>query len=288
MVFLSGMLAVGSVRRASGSYLKYVRKRFSRLVIPTWIFLAFYFAGNIILCGKSFQLGVIVKSFLLLQTGIGYVWVILVYLICAMEVPFLNKLNFSRKSYVFYLIAIYIGYELMQCFEITRNSKFLFYTLYYAIPYGLALLFGMKWKDFEVRVKYFLGGASGIIYLCIATWYYISLGEYQLTSIAKYPPTAYYLSYAFATIVLLVSLFEKNKNRLPDSKFVEFIGKSTLWIYLWHIVFIDIYNSLDIYWSIKYLLIMLSTCVVVYMQNKLCDMAEKRGINRKIIDILRG
>ena len=65
-------------------YGDYVKKRIKRLVYPTWIFLTIFFALIIavsIVLGREypFSIGKIIRSYLLLD-GIGYVWIVGVFL----------------------------------------------------------------------------------------------------------------------------------------------------------------------------------------------------------------
>ena len=87
------------------SILKYYWKRFVRLVIPTWIFLTIYFCISCLL-NHFYTLKVILGSYLLLD-GIGYVWVIRVYLICALLTPLIYWLNEKSSKMAIYYIYIY-------------------------------------------------------------------------------------------------------------------------------------------------------------------------------------
>ena len=94
MVIISGFLAFDSYKRSmkgSSSIFNYYWKRISRLLIPTWIFLISYFTlvflFSLITKGNyPYSFSAVLRSFLLLD-GIGYVWIIRVYLICSFLTP---------------------------------------------------------------------------------------------------------------------------------------------------------------------------------------------------------
>lgn len=93
MCILSGVLAVGSYDKEK-SIVRYIIKRINRLVIPTWIFLTVYFFVYFfavkVFNGDFYPIKAVIGSYLLTD-GIGYVWIIRVYLICAIITPFIMK-----------------------------------------------------------------------------------------------------------------------------------------------------------------------------------------------------
>ena len=76
MVILSGLLANQS--SIVNSY-TYIFKRIKRLVIPTYIFLTVWFIC-LSLLGKIYNYKYYLASYALSRYGIGYVWIILIYL----------------------------------------------------------------------------------------------------------------------------------------------------------------------------------------------------------------
>ena len=110
MVVISGFLAIDSYKRSienDQSIFNYYWKRISRLLIPTWMFLSLYFLLVFLLVfitkgNYPYSFSTILRSFLLLD-GIGYVWIIRVYLICALLTPlffyFNNKIKYKRLDY---------------------------------------------------------------------------------------------------------------------------------------------------------------------------------------------
>ena len=101
MLFVSG-LTVSSGNPCS--YVDYVTKRTMRLILPVWIFLAaylpiLYFVQFRFLPEQYLTGEMIVRSFLLLDNSIGYVWIIRVFLIVMLVTPFVQKFNERIKNY---------------------------------------------------------------------------------------------------------------------------------------------------------------------------------------------
>jgi peptidoglycan/LPS O-acetylase OafA/YrhL len=60
--------------------------------------------------------------------------------------------------------------------------------------------------------------------------------------------------------------------KLKNNNVVKFIGSSTLWIYLWHWLFIKISTITfgeDIHYLLKFIVVYSSSLVTVYLQRKL-------------------
>lgn len=100
MVFLSGLLAVLSYQKERND-MQYIIKRIKRLLVPTYIFLTVYFLCDYFV-GRLFSMPLynfhtVWTSYLLLD-GIGYVWVIGVYLLCAIVTPFTVRVLLNIKE----------------------------------------------------------------------------------------------------------------------------------------------------------------------------------------------
>lgn len=92
MVLISGVSF--SMSYKATPYGKYVFKRFKRLILPVWIFLAIYIPGEDIMrlvSGKELiSLEMVLSSFALIE-GISYVWIFRVYFFMALISPLLIK-----------------------------------------------------------------------------------------------------------------------------------------------------------------------------------------------------
>lgn len=108
MVILSGYLYSIKNKQKNKFNLSYFLKRFRRLVIPVWIFLSILFIGIFLINPKMITLKLLLTSFTL-YTGIGYVWIIRVYLIIALFGEILIKI--INKNIIILFIS-YLIYEL--------------------------------------------------------------------------------------------------------------------------------------------------------------------------------
>ena len=297
MVIISGFLAYGSYNRSiekDKSLLKYYWKRISRLLIPTWIFLTIYFLLiKIAFINKEYpyDFNKILRSFLLID-GIGYVWVIRVYLMCSFITPLIFYLNDkikSNKIKFLILVAIYVLYELFVYFEINELNFIFNYIIAYIIPYGCIYILGMISKNTSPKTDGKISSIFIILFMISFIIINFKNGLFQSTQTMKYPPTMYYISYALFVSFLLLCIAKSVK--LKDFKIIDFCSKSSLWIYLWHIMFLSITSAFigDLHWIIKYILVLIGSIVVTYIQNEIIDIIEeKTKINKNILKVFRG
>ena len=120
MVMLLGNSFYLSSRNKSLNYLSYIKKRFQRLVIPTWIFLSVFFCFYYLVSlaiGEKFYFSTsrIIHSYFLTE-GIGFVWVIKVFFIVALLSPFILQLSKkieSNRQYFLWLVTGYVVYAML-------------------------------------------------------------------------------------------------------------------------------------------------------------------------------
>lgn len=294
MVLISGFLAVDSYKK-NQSLWKYFAKRFIRLYLPTFCFLLFFFGICLFFLffrEYPFSFEQIVKSFLLID-GIGYVWIIRVYLLCAVAVPiliFLNK-SLETKKMCLLLLAIYLCYEFFVYFDIYQWNPLFNHIISYFIPYSVILAIGMIIRDLSSKKLYFYSIMFLLIYLILAVSLWTFYGSYQLTSIMKYPPRLYYISYALALSFFLFAFFKQKSIHNPKIlKGIQFISGSSLWIYLWHILFIYIFKfwSIPIPWIYQYVIVVIGACLIIFVQNKFVHYLEKKNVHSIFLQILKG
>lgn len=82
-----------------------------------------------------------IASFCLTRYGIAYVWIILIYIYCAILTPLYSRIKISKKT-VFGLAVIYIIYELAYELRIGVENKLIYTTFYYIVPYGILAFIG--------------------------------------------------------------------------------------------------------------------------------------------------
>ncbi len=277
MVFLSGLLATDSLSRASSNG-AYIWKRVRRLVIPTWIFLVFFYICMTI-AGQLPDLETIAKSFLFQRDGgiAGYTWIIWVYIICGILTPFLVKASKSKYSWIV-ILGLICGYELLCSFTQLSRVRILYYTVFTVIPYGLFLFLAISYNRITRKQK----AAIALGFLVFHTIYaialnavygqYISLGDY------KYPARIYYFSYAIPITIGLLELFRGKWLMKKPPALVDFISRHSLWIYLWHIMVLAVLNYvLKIQnWVICYVLLVFLSISITYLQLCLVRILQKK------------
>lgn len=272
MVMISGV-AFGLSYKGE-VYGAYLWRRVKRLLFPAWLFLTAYF---LLMYFVSFPkpLPAIEKvwgSYLLLE-GIGYVWIIRVFLLVALVAPFILAFNnkcISNLSYFSSIVAIYAGYEIalygLQSSLSTPVGVVVENTLLYVIPYAVIFSLGLR---FSVQSSYRLivpGLVSGFIFVVMAFVLFLRSEGVVYTQAFKYPPQLYYLSYAIAVSFILwffVDLLMPYIKGIIVYPFIEFIARNSLWAYLWHIPFVDVF---DFEFYYKYPLVFFCACLMTYIQ----------------------
>ncbi|MBQ9732548.1 MAG: acyltransferase [Alphaproteobacteria bacterium] len=271
MILISGYLAQASYKRARTPF-QYYLKRFLRLYIPTFLFLTFFFLFfYLTITPYPFTPKVIFRSFaLLFSNTVNYVWIIRVFLLCALLVPFLlhlQKYIFS-KSGIVWLIVVFMYYE----FNVSTPSFSELYKeiVFYGIGYGFVLILGMwlqylsKKDIYKISILFGFIYCSIAIYLCYQNGFYISVQQY------KYPPQLYYLSYSISIGYFLFAITRKIKlkNTYPV---IRFFSRYSLSIYLWHIFYLYLlkFYNLTAPWYLIYIGIVFFSCITSYLINKL-------------------
>lgn len=97
MFFVSGLAISG---KSIDNYPSYIFKRAKRLLIPTWGFLLIFFAllngASLVLHKELPAYNYFIESFAMIG-GIGYVWIMRIFLLVAMATPLLIYINTKAK-----------------------------------------------------------------------------------------------------------------------------------------------------------------------------------------------
>ena len=285
MVILSSILAGKTYSKYSGtlsSAANYYTSRIKRLVIPTWLFLVFYFAVDFLFTGTANSMVYYAASFCLTRYGIGYVWIILIYLYSALLIPLFYKLKLSVKGIVFVALS-YLLFEIAYHYSIGLNintvvNAFVDTTYYYIVPYGVLTYLGINYSRMNKTAKITITAVSALLFVSLAVFYWKSTGEFQSVYIAKYPPRMYFLSYGVAYSFGLLMLCEGKNLKIFKNKLVQYISSHSMWIYLWHILVLKVYEVLKLpeFWIIKFIIVCLVSVLIVMVINKLLDFADNK------------
>jgi len=274
MVLISGISFKLSYKN-NNNYFKYVWKRIKRLVFPVWIFLFFFFITTNFIFPNKFSSKQIITSFLLLS-GIGYVWIIRVFLLVALVAPLLFKMDKKITSNIRFFSILIVSLLLFECLRINTYNyfqsnnylKIISNILFYIIPYSLIYLLGIR--IFNLQKDYIIK----IFIICLVTFTYFGSvlffneNKFIPTQVYKYPSSTYYLSYALSVSLFLWIYGDYIWTKLNDKikQFTLFIASHSIWIYLWHIPFIFIINTTDVNYFIEYLFVLFFAISITFLQ----------------------
>lgn len=167
MLFVSGLAFSNKIPDFSTSFFI---KRLKRLVFPVYIFLTTYFCLVYIAKLATIDLGVrmhhIIGSYLLMD-GIGYVWVIRVFLIIGLLTPFLLWFEDKVKNHILFfgvLAVVLTVDELLLANGIGVKSTFWREFVFYAIGYGLMFIWGIHFKRLNAKAKSIIFGLLTICF----------------------------------------------------------------------------------------------------------------------------
>jgi fucose 4-O-acetylase-like acetyltransferase len=272
MVMISGVSFNLSYKQES--YTSYLWKRVKRLLFPLWIFLTCYFALVFLLHPiKLPSIRTILESYFLLS-GIGFVWIIRVFLFMAALAPFIMNFHLKFKRNFHYFLAIglvYLAYEIIlltsRPFFSTLKWMIIFEnTVLYLMPYIVIFAIGLRLNNISKKLLVYIAISTLSAFGIMALSFYLNSGLFIQTQGFKYPPSIYYLSYALGVSIVLwlasgsiVNFVDKLKLTIP----VLFIAQNSMWIYLWHIPLLNIIKF-PFYFS--YPLIFLTASLITFVQ----------------------
>ena len=291
LIIVSGILAEQSYKREK-NYLSYLKKRIIRLLIPTYLFFTIFFLVTLIgskIINTEFPFSILeIRNTYLLLDGVGYVWIIRIYLLTAIVTPLLLMLKekIHMLMQITILVLMYIIYEVV-FYNVGNAHAVLTYIIYYILPYSTLIWLGLNIKENKKLVK---GTAIFFTVVFLITTIILTLnnnGIIPLISSCKYPPRIYFLSYSIAMSMLLILLV--NKIRISKDnvvmKLIVFISRHSMWIYLWHILFVFIAEWTNMQNIVKFLFVLTMTILITFLQNKFTDIVfkTKKNIFTKVL-----
>lgn len=255
MVFLSGVsFSMSSANRKQG-YIMYLRKRFERLIIPTWIFLSIYYGlimvSNVITNTPIFQYPFVdvIKNYTL-QTG-WYVWIMRVFFFIAILSPLIasvyNKMNHSLA--IFMSILGVISLELIG--KISENEFYQYFCITY--PYVFIFGLGVEIKNCSRRMQLLTSLFFLTTFILSSNFFVPCNSDFFCPNEFKYPPRLPYFAYGMTIIYFLWcyrGYITEFCSKLKIVNFIQYIGTHSIWIYFWHILFLGFYGPFN---SIKFL-----------------------------------
>ncbi len=209
------------------------------------------------------------------------------YLYSALLIPLYSRIGFSFKT-SFCFILVYIFYEIAFYYKLGIDNRLIDTTFYYIIPYGGVLTY-LGYNYSRIKKKGVLAAIALSVFAALGIYYWIRFGVPQNVQIAKYSPRCYYLSYGIAVSFLMLMICEKRDFKVYHNSAVVFISKHSMWIYLWHILILTVYDYTKPpkQWFIKFTVVYLCALLTVYLINKFLDLTERR-VKLFFFDYLRG
>lgn len=143
----------------------------------------------------------------LLTGGIGYVWIIRVFLMITILTPILQKVERVLKNTML-LISILLAITILTDFlirnHIGTDNYFINKYFYYTIGYSILFILGLRVKKTLLPSILCI---MGIICTVVLAYIVVVGGDYWLINNFKYPPQFYYLAYgSIASITLYIVL----------------------------------------------------------------------------------
>lgn len=300
MVLVSGMSFELS-HKPGEPYGAYVWKRIKRLVFPVWIFLSGYFMVLLAIDPDSPELNgeAILTSYGLIG-GIGYVWIIRVFLLVALVSPLLYALHRKIRSTTAYLLTLAGGLALYDtCRYLTLPYiqsgplEGMSLVSHYLIPYSLVFMAGLRLQSLSKGKAWAFALISLVATLVIGYALYKLNGRFISTQEQKYPPSAYYIAYAMfmaGSLWLISPAIESLLEKAKVKSAFLFVAQNSIWIYLWHIPMV---KAIHLHFLPKYFIIFLAATAATYaqvwlVQHLLVRITHSDRLKRNLRTVLTG
>lgn len=273
MLFVSGLAYSG---RKIGNLSAFYFGRILRLLIPVYLFLALYLPVYAWVKGDSLKLEKIYLT-LTLASGIGYVWIIRVFLLVMLITPLCLFITRSAKTWRKYLIlAFLIAVSIIYNFWIApwrTGGVWSAYIVPYTVAYGILFALG----NLTYRSPLLLRAIGVAFFGGVAVYYAFENGFFPQKF--KYPPRDLFLAYGIVCSILIYSIvqFVVSHSKIPKliDIVVSYISSRTIWIYLWHIPMV-IHMPRDLHWSSQIALAYGVALCATFIQNRLVQAYAKR------------
>ena len=232
-----------------------LKSRVRRLLLPTYLLISFIFLASFIVCSligreQLFSTVTIIRSYFF-YNGFGYIWIV-------------NDFIFAISVMCFYCIYHILNYYF-------GNIEPLYEMFFLLFPYLIIVIIGMRlWLKPKSTI---------IIFLLISVAAFLAslfVVKDFIPNSFKYPATYEYLSYGLLISIVLFLIIPK-KGLKP----ITWLSKNSFEIYLFHIVFITVFNFLSAYDSFRFLSINWLQFILVLVAS-ICSVLLYRFLMRMI------
>lgn len=273
MVLVSGMSFGFGYRNEP--YFQYLWKRIKRLVFPVWIFLTAYFSAILVFSPsvETLNFDTLFNSYFFID-GIGYVWIIRVFLLVALVSPPIYVINQRIRadlSYLVILLTCFLVYEVIRFLAMPYIEagilKYLSLIFFYITPYSFIFALGLRIPAMNYRKNLMIMLFSISIFFVIAFALWMRSNGFVQTQEYKYPPSLYYFSYAVSDSIFIWTfssqIWKISEQLSKIQTFVLFVAQNSLWIYLWHIPLVKL---IDTNFLLKYLVVCAVSIIMAFIQ----------------------
>lgn len=292
MVFVSGLTASG---KYISNYWQYMWKRTKRLIVPVWLFLAFYLtafymAQSFVLPEPYLTGRMIGRSFLLLDESIGYVWIIRVFLLIMIVTPPILYLSQRIKSEGIFMIIVLLSLLLNQiAFQFISSMNdglvkkaledIIIYGFVYSIPFAL----GVRLKQARKNTLWLYFTLFLLLFVLLGfNCYEAGNNPIGVSSGYKFPPRPYFIVYGSLVSILLWTT-RQWWGQIANNRFTAFVGQNTIWIYLWHMPFALIATVFMDNWVIKYVFVYGLALLLFCIQYRIVSQLDNKTLNKILL-----
>lgn len=275
MVFVSALTFSWSTGK---SYISYCVNRTLRLVIPVWLFASFYLLWLFCLnkaTGSTiyFSNSMILPTYMLWnEGGIGYFWIIRVFLLVMFLAPFLYKIVVrinNRYLFVVLIGVLILCHNLFSTWVVSLHKTTIQFILeeygIYLTGFSIIMLVGLKIKQCTQKDCFYYLTIAAFVILLSLIYYVWENGLPIFISRYKYPPHSYYILYG-VSICSILWLCRNAFKKCQNNEIMLFIGQNTMWIYLWHIFVLPLIMHLHLQWYLTYIGVVVLSLIIYYVQ----------------------
>lgn len=276
MMMVSG--GAYSVSTHSTPSMSALLRRLRRLVCPTYLFFSLFYLVEWLL-GTPPSLEVLLNT-ALLTNSVGYVWIIRVFVLMAIFGPLvagLEMLGSPRRVLLGTILLLALNELLIIGVQRVGGDAYwgsvvmsvVPYTVGYLVPY----LLGTVLVSARTRVRVEVAACAGALWILLESISVLGFGEFLSVQSQKYPPRAVYLVYGVFVGSALWAMSPQLWRRVSEFRClagpVSFVGRNSMWIYLWHICLLPLWARAlpeANQWPLRWFAVLVSATLVQRVQ----------------------
>lgn len=248
---------------------KFIKKRILRLLVPYYLFVAFFLILLLTKEPQKLSLKYLLSS-LTINGGIDINWLVLLFVYFSIIMPF-TQWAYQKKRALFYSFL---------SFSFFSSVVFMFYRpdfnyrLIMWLPWSLLIIISLYIYKFENNNKLMLLGFAGSLILFITSrLIQINLNHSLVMYDNKYPPNFYHLSFCSGSIFLIywvakIGVF----SFYPINKYLSFLSKNSYSLYFIHycmIYVLSVFTKIKFDWINFFVATTITTTVFQWLLNSL-------------------